>query len=130
MTVLCGPGNNGGDGYVIARELARRGAGVTVVAPVEPRTDAAIAARASYAGPIAQEAHGGVLVDCLFGSGLARPLEPAHAALLGDLARHHGLRIAVDVPSGIDSDSGAPLNPGLPPSTSRSRSARGSSRTG
>jgi hydroxyethylthiazole kinase-like uncharacterized protein yjeF len=115
VTVLCGPGNNGGDGYVIARELARRGAGVTVVAPVEPRTDAAIAARASYAGPIAREAHGGVLVDCLFGSGLARPLEPAHATLLDDLARHHGLRIAVDVPSGIDSDSGAPLNPGLPP---------------
>ncbi len=114
VTVLCGPGNNGGDGYVIARELARRGSAVTVVAPLEPRTQAAIAARSSYGGVIADQANGGVLVDCLFGSGLARPLEPAQAGLLDDLARHHALRIAVDLPSGIDSDSGAPLNPGLP----------------
>jgi hydroxyethylthiazole kinase-like uncharacterized protein yjeF len=114
VTVLCGPGNNGGDGYVIARELARRGATVTVVAPLEPRTDAAAAAREAYDGPTAASAHGGVLVDCLFGSGLARQLEPAHAALLADLARHHALRIAVDLPSGIDSDSGAPLNADLP----------------
>jgi hydroxyethylthiazole kinase-like uncharacterized protein yjeF len=114
VTVLCGPGNNGGDGYVIARELARRGAEVTVVAPLEPRTEAAAAARAAYAGPVADRGRGGVLVDGLFGSGLARPLEPAHQALLVELARHHGLRIALDLPSGVDSDRGVPLNPGLP----------------
>jgi len=114
VTVLCGPGNNGGDGYVIARELARRGAPVTVVAPLEPRTDAAGAARAAYSGPLAATSHGGVLVDALFGSGLTRPLEPVHAALLADLARHHGQRVAIDLPSGIDSDRGTPLTDGLP----------------
>jgi hydroxyethylthiazole kinase-like uncharacterized protein yjeF len=114
VSVLCGPGNNGGDGYVIARELARRGNAVTVVAPLLPRTEAAVAARAAYGGAIADEAHGGVLVDCLFGSGLARPLESAHATLLATLARHHGLRVAIDLPSGIDSDSGAVLNRDLP----------------
>ncbi|HEU4650166.1 MAG TPA: NAD(P)H-hydrate epimerase, partial [Croceibacterium sp.] len=114
VTVLCGPGNNGGDGYVIARELARRGTEVTVVAPLEPRTEAASAARSAYGGPIAAEGHGGVLVDCLFGSGLARPLESAHAALLDTLARRHALRVAVDLPSGVDSDTGVALNSGLP----------------
>jgi hydroxyethylthiazole kinase-like uncharacterized protein yjeF len=114
VTVLCGPGNNGGDGYVIARELARHGADVTVVAPLEPRTGAAAAARGTYTGSVADDGHGGVLVDCLFGSGLARPLEPAHEALLDRLARHHGLRIALDLPSGVDSDSGSPLNADLP----------------
>jgi hydroxyethylthiazole kinase-like uncharacterized protein yjeF len=114
VTVLCGPGNNGGDGYVAARELRRRGASATVIAPLEPKTDAAIAARRSYGGPVENSGHGGVLLDCLFGSGLARPLSDADAALLGELAAHHAFRIAVDLPSGVDADTGEPLNERLP----------------
>ena len=76
VTVLCGPGNNGGDGYVIARELSRRGAKVCVVAPMEPATEAATIARRSYGIGPDVHGHGGVLVDCLFGSGLTRPLSP------------------------------------------------------
>jgi len=114
VTVLCGPGNNGGDGYVIALELRARGAEVRVVAPLEPRTEAAIAARRSYDAPIVEYAKGGVLVDCLFGSGLTRALEPEHATLLARLASAHEVSIAVDLPSGIDSDSGVELNAGLP----------------
>ncbi len=114
VTVLCGPGNNGGDGYVIARELARRGAKVTVVAPVEPTTEAAIAARGASGIEPSQHGHGGVLVDCLFGSGLARPLSPELLALLTGEAERHPFRVAIDLPSGIESDSGWPLNDGLP----------------
>jgi hydroxyethylthiazole kinase-like uncharacterized protein yjeF len=114
VTVLCGPGNNGGDGYVIARELHRRGAEVRVIAPLDPRTEAAIAARQSYEGQILEDAKGGVLVDCLFGSGLTRPLDAEHAALLARLASNHSASIAVDLPSGIHSDNGAVLNEGLP----------------
>jgi hydroxyethylthiazole kinase-like uncharacterized protein yjeF len=55
-----------------------------------------------------------VLVDCLFGSGLTRPLSPELLAVLRDEAERHAFRIALDVPSGVDSDTGAQLNEGLP----------------
>lgn len=114
VTVLCGPGNNGGDGYVIARVLHERGVPVSVVTPVEPATPAARDSRTRYAGPIGQSGPGAVLVDCLFGSGLARPLTDEHVRLLHDLAASHPARIAVDLPSGVDADTGRPLNERLP----------------
>ena len=117
VTVLCGPGNNGGDGYVLAESLRQRGGRVSLIAPYEPATDAARAARAAYGGdvfPGSARPKGDVLVDCLFGSGLSRPLMPEVFALLADLAASHAYRIAVDMPSGIDSDGGTPLNQGLP----------------
>lgn len=117
VTVLCGPGNNGGDGYVIAEAVRTRGGQVTVIAAAEPATEAARNARALFRGDVlGPEVRplGDVLVDCLFGSGLTRPLTPDHAVLLADLARSHRHLVAVDLPSGIDSDTGAALNAGLP----------------
>lgn len=114
VTVLCGPGNNGGDGYVIARELTRRGAKMALVAPLEPTTEAAIAARASCDCSAEARGQGGVLVDCLFGNGVTRPLSADLLALLRDEADRHAVRVALDVPSGIGSDTGAALNEGLP----------------
>jgi hydroxyethylthiazole kinase-like uncharacterized protein yjeF len=116
VTVLCGPGNNGGDGYVIARLLREAGNSVAVTAPLDPASDAAREARQRWGGAVATsgKAEGDVFVDCLFGSGLARPLVAEHALLLRDLAARHRYRVAVDVPSGIASDSGAVLNDRLP----------------
>lgn len=114
VTVLCGPGNNGGDGYVIARVLHQRCVKVQVVAPIDPRTEAAKLARDAYTGPQALDASGDVLVDCLFGTGLSRPLSDDLAALLSRLARQHERLIAVDLPSGVDSDSGELFNTDLP----------------
>ncbi|MEP5938873.1 MAG: NAD(P)H-hydrate dehydratase [Erythrobacter sp.] len=117
VTVLCGPGNNGGDGYVIAEFLHKRGLQVQVVAPIDPKTDAAKNARANYQGSVlssGKDANGEVLVDCLFGSGLSRALTAEMAVMLLDLAERHAYRIAIDVPSGIDSDSGQMLNERLP----------------
>ncbi len=117
VTVLCGPGNNGGDGYVIAEALRERGGKVVVVAATEPKTDAARKARALYQGEVLPTDHlprGDVLVDCLFGSGLTRPLSDDHLALLGRLAASHPQRVAIDVPSGIECDSGILLNADLP----------------
>ena len=109
VTILCGPGNNGGDGYVIAAELIARGAGVRVVAPLEPATDAARAARQRWGGTRVSDARGGVLVDCLFGSGLTRPLSAELAALLSTMACAHEFVVAIDVPSGVSTDTGEHL---------------------
>ncbi|MDE8652721.1 NAD(P)H-hydrate epimerase [Novosphingobium album (ex Liu et al. 2023)] len=117
VTVLCGPGNNGGDGYVIAETLRERGGHVVVVAATEPKTAAAKNARALFKGEVHGpdiEIEGDVLVDCLFGSGLARPLSPEHYGLLNWLAVGHRHTIAIDLPSGVQSDSGMLLNEGLP----------------
>lgn len=112
VTVLCGPGNNGGDGYVIARRLREAGNAVSVIAPLDPATEAAQEARRRWDAKVstAGGAEGEVFVDCLFGSGLARPLAPEHALLLRDLVARHRRKVAVDVPSGIASDTGAVLN--------------------
>ena len=109
IVILCGPGNNGGDGYVAARLLAARGAAVRVAALAEPRTKLAKAARARWEGPIeaidADLRAAPLIVDALFGVGLSRPLAPDLAALLSRFGERRIL--AVDVPSGVDSDGAA-----------------------
>ncbi|HVQ07810.1 MAG TPA: NAD(P)H-hydrate dehydratase [Allosphingosinicella sp.] len=112
--VLAGPGNNGGDGYVLARELRARGVAVRVAALAEPKSGAARTARKSWDGPV--EAPGearpaALLIDALFGTGLARPLDAAVIARLLDLAGRAQTRIAIDLPSGVATDDGAILSP-------------------
>jgi hydroxyethylthiazole kinase-like uncharacterized protein yjeF len=117
VTVLCGPGNNGGDGYVIAEAIRERGGHVAVIAGKSPKTVAAQKAATLYRGEVLgpdAKRSGDVLVDCLFGSGLTRALEPADAQLLARLAASHRHRIAVDVPSGVQSDTGEILTDSLP----------------
>lgn len=117
VTVLCGPGNNGGDGWVIAEYLREHGNAVQVAEARAPATDAARNAKTLYRGAIVGAdgvSSGDVFVDCLFGSGLTRALPDDLFGLLCALAGRHRHRIAVDVPSGIESDSGAALNKGLP----------------
>lgn len=117
VTVLCGPGNNGGDGYVIAEAIRERGGDVRVIAASELKTPAAANARALYGGDVLAPdttVAGEVLVDCLFGSGLVRPLSAGHLALLQRLSASHHRRVAIDLPSGVDSDLGLQLNAGLP----------------
>ena len=112
--VLCGPGNNGGDGYVAARHLAERGVKVRVAALSEPKSDAAKWARSQWQGdvePLAgTTAPASVVVDALFGTGLNRGLEPAAVEQLFRLCASAMLRIASDLPSGVESDSGAELS--------------------
>lgn len=115
VTVLCGRGNNGGDGWVIARALLERGGRVQVVMAAAPVGEAARAARDAYAGPVVDgDARGDVLVDCLYGTGLSRGLGEADLALLTGLAARHRKRIAIDLPSGVEADGGGDFGQELP----------------
>ena len=111
--VACGPGNNGGDGYVIATRLRARGVDVRVAASAPPRSDAARAARAEWGGSVEsldEAAPAPLFVDALFGTGLTRPLDAAvaePARRLADAAAHG---VAIDLPSGIATDDGAVLS--------------------
>jgi hydroxyethylthiazole kinase-like uncharacterized protein yjeF len=112
--VLCGPGNNGGDGFVIARALAARGMKVRVAALAAPGSDAAKKAAAAWVGPVgplADAKPAPLLIDALFGTGLARPLDDDAASQLGRLAAEADVRIAVDLPSGAATDDGVLLSP-------------------
>jgi ADP-dependent NAD(P)H-hydrate dehydratase / NAD(P)H-hydrate epimerase len=112
--VLCGPGNNGGDGYVIARELRARGVEVRVAALSEPRSDAARWAREGWSGAVGalgEAAPAPLLVDALFGTGLTRPLDAAVSGALCRLAGAAAVTVAVDLPSGVATDDGRILSP-------------------
>lgn len=112
--VLCGPGNNGGDGFVVARRLAQAGWSVTVALLGDPsrlQGDAAIA-RDRWTGktrPLSAGAlhEAGLLVDALFGAGLARPIAGEVAEIVEVLNGSGVPIVAVDMPSGIDGDTGA-----------------------
>ncbi|MBK8458079.1 MAG: NAD(P)H-hydrate dehydratase [Phyllobacteriaceae bacterium] len=117
FAVLCGPGANGGDGYVAARLLVERGAPVAIFALGAPKggTDAALAA-AGCPLPVTllagfSPADGDVVIDALFGAGLARPLN-GEAARAAQACIDAGVPvISVDVPSGLDGATGRAAGP-------------------
>jgi hydroxyethylthiazole kinase-like uncharacterized protein yjeF len=113
VAVLCGPGNNGGDGFVAARYLLDRGYKVRLGfdgdAARLPKDAAAMAKR--FVGPhepLSPDTFIGsdVVVDALFGAGLARPIEGKLAALIGSVNASGVPAVAVDVPSGVDGTTG------------------------
>ena len=114
VAVLCGPGNNGGDGFVAARHLMERGYRVRLGFDGDPAklpADAAAMA-ARFAGRVEPLGEGllagsDVVVDALFGAGLGRPVEGKLAALIEAANASGAPIIAVDVPSGIDGTTGA-----------------------
>ena len=110
VAVLCGPGNNGGDGFVVAQLLSEQGFDVALACADEAKGDAAIAAAGWHGarGPLAPSALDGadLIVDALFGAGLSRPPEGGYRTLIEAVNRAHVPVIAIDIPSGIDGDSG------------------------
>ncbi|GAA4114196.1 NAD(P)H-hydrate dehydratase [Aminobacter aganoensis] len=110
--VLCGPGNNGGDGYVVARLLRESGGAVRLFATSAPRagSDAALAAAEC---PVAVEPlsafapeTGSLVVDALYGAGLSKPLAGDVLAAVARTAEAGVPVVAVDLPSGVSGRSG------------------------
>lgn len=116
ILILCGTGNNGGDGYVAARLLLEQGADVVVAALGPPKTPLAQAAFAQWKGRTVSLMEGvevrPIVIDALFGLGISRPLSSALVAALAPLASARIL--AVDLPSGIDADGLHPWPAALP----------------
>jgi hydroxyethylthiazole kinase-like uncharacterized protein yjeF len=111
VLVLCGPGNNGGDGFVIARSLRDRGVLVRVAAIGESKTASSQRARADWGGPVEDIAHAepaAQVVDALFGIGLTCGVQQDRWCSLIEAAQHS---YAIDVPSGVESDTAALLSP-------------------
>jgi NAD(P)H-hydrate epimerase len=114
VTVLCGPGNNGGDGFVAARHLAAAGWPVTLslLGSLEKLTGEAAHAAHLWKGAIApfsvDSLHGhAIVIDALFGSGLSRSLDGKALELVEALKTHRIPTCAIDVPSGLDGATGA-----------------------
>lgn len=121
IAVVCGPGNNGGDGYACATALRAAGRDVVCVAPLPAATADARAAAAGW-----QQAggrtigtstfdEGTLVVDAMFGIGLARPLAAPYLPLVQAIEAAAAPVVALDLPSGLDADTGAWIGatPGL-----------------
>jgi ADP-dependent NAD(P)H-hydrate dehydratase / NAD(P)H-hydrate epimerase len=120
--VVCGKGNNGGDGFVAARKLQEAGKNVSVVVLAENaaalRGDAAemfkkllipvlwIAEEKDFSKPeIEQAFQSDLIIDAILGTGFRPPLKRLAEKAIAAINKQHGWIVAVDVPSGIDSDS-------------------------
>lgn len=113
--VLCGPGNNGGDGYVVAAELSAAGLDVAVWASAEPRpgTDAEKAAAncpvAAWPLTDFRPSENGVVIDALYGAGLSKPVEGIDAAAINHCNVAGTTVVAIDLPSGVSGLTGKVL---------------------
>ncbi len=117
IVIICGSGNNGGDGYALARHLTNKGCFVTIVEVGKPKSDDAIinATVCTKMGIklIAWEKslppQPTIIIDAIFGTGLDRVIEGIYANVIEAVNENSAPCIALDIPSGLDCDSGEPL---------------------
>lgn len=107
--VVCGSGNNGGDGYVAARYLKEWGFDVSVLAVFSPKSEDCRAMAALWQDGVLgrfPRRRYGVVIDCLFGTGLSRPLQGDAAEAVSFINRMGAFVLSADIPSGINGDNG------------------------
>src|SRR5262249_35264264 len=114
VVVVCGPGNNAGDGYVLARAAREQRLNMRVLAlgdPAKLRGDARrayddfVAAGGSVEARVAFD-DADVIVDAIFGTGLSRPLDAATADIIRAINAGRAHVLALDIPSGLHTDTG------------------------
>lgn len=114
VCVMCGSGNNGGDGLVIASNLKHCGADVTLLLPMGfPATDTALRFKGGVEGiKIIEDFYGDydIVIDALFGIGLNRLLSEKIANLIEEINAYNCIKIAIDIPSGVFCDGGEVIN--------------------
>ena len=115
VLIVCGSGNNGGDGWAMARQLHLAGHHVHVRAstPARAGSDAAVNETAAHAVGVVCSDDGplpiaDLLVDALLGTGLDRPLTPHGVSCIDAMNAHQAQVLAVDLPSGLDANTGRP----------------------
>lgn len=123
VTIVCGGGNNGGDGLAIARHLHNRGVDVHILLAIDPDKYAGDALinwqivramgieveTARGAGELLSPYACALIIDALFGTGLSQPPRADARSLIEQMNRAEVPILAIDLPSGLDCDSGEPL---------------------
>jgi len=108
VTVVCGPGNNGGDGFVVARHLVDAGVEVCCHAPAPESAYSGAALEMRRRVKLSKLEWLDVVVDAVFGTGLSRPVTGPWRELIEEMNDSPPI-VAADVPSGMDADTGRPL---------------------
>ncbi len=117
VCIVCGSGNNGGDGFAIGRMLLQDGYSVEIVSAVDERRQSADCKRQMdwYLKQGGQILHDwnpddySIIIDALFGVGLSREVQGAFLGLIQKINGAHAIRVAVDIPSGLSANTGQPL---------------------
>ena len=123
VLILCGGGNNGGDGLAVARHLHNRGYDVRILLTADPEKyigeakinwDICQAMKLPFANATPQaivQSGAGLIVDAIFGTGLTQPPRAPFADLVAAVEKTGAPVLAIDIPSGLDCDTGRPLGP-------------------
>ncbi len=110
ILVVCGSGNNGGDGYVAARILSQKGYDVSVFSVFSPKSDDCVNASKLFKGKVYNELcfknSFGVIIDCIYGTGFRGRLNKAAKDTVDFINDSDAYVISVDIPSGLNTDNG------------------------
>lgn len=107
VLIVCGTGNNGGDGFVAACELLKRGIGVSVYLLAGTQTTACKREMKKYNGKYVKSIGGKLIVDCIFGTGLNRNLDGEYLTVVKKINASKAYVISADLPSGLNGTDGS-----------------------